>query len=410
MSENESTTGIAVADDPAGDFIAADKSLTMRPERLAGSPACLNCGTGLRGPFCYYCGQPDRNFLRFFPALLREFMEDFLELDSRFVRTMKPLLFKPGRLTRDYLEGRRFRYTPPMRLYLISSIAFFVIAAMLSTNAIRVGSNEKGAGSEAPVVRFSFNDGGLQAHLEEAGVADSEAIIEAINRELAAMDQTEGEGKVKDGNIGEDGDEDLGEDGTSQKESFTTDQIQFNDRPWDRETNPVRIRWLPQFVNDWINDEIEESPEKARGIEENPRLIVEQIFDILPATMFVLLPVVALLFKFWYLFAKRYYIEHLIFALHNHSFVFVSLTLMLLLGIVGGMMGESGLAAGRTATNVLIAVMGVWVPLYMLISLRHVYRQNWFLTVLKFGLIGLSYVTLLGLVTSVVAILGFVLL
>ncbi len=410
MSENESTTGIAVADDPAGDFIAADKSLTMRPERLAGSPACLNCGTGLRGPFCYYCGQPDRNFLRFFPALLREFMEDFLELDSRFVRTMKPLLFKPGRLTRDYLEGRRFRYTPPMRLYLISSIAFFVIAAMLSTNAIRVGSNEKGAGSEAPVVRFSFNDGGLQAHLEEAGVADSEAIIEAINRELAAMDQTEGEGKVKDGNIGEDGDEDLGEDGTSQKESFTTDQIQFNDRPWDRETNPVRIRWLPQFVNDWINDEIEESPEKARGIEENPRLIVEQIFDILPGTMFVLLPVVALLFKFWYLFAKRYYIEHLIFALHNHSFVFVSLTLMLLLGIVGGMMGESGLAAGRTATNVLIAVMGVWVPLYMLISLRHVYRQNWFLTVLKFGLIGLSYVTLLGLVTSVVAILGFVLL
>ena len=74
--------------------------------------------------------------MRFFPALLREFLSDFLELDSRFVRTMKPLLFQPGRLTRDFLEGRRFRYTPPMRLYLFSSIAFFILAASLSVNAI----------------------------------------------------------------------------------------------------------------------------------------------------------------------------------------------------------------------------------------------------------------------------------
>lgn len=51
------------------------KALTIPPGRLKGSPRCLNCGTELKGPFCYYCGQPDKNFMRFFPVLLRELME-----------------------------------------------------------------------------------------------------------------------------------------------------------------------------------------------------------------------------------------------------------------------------------------------------------------------------------------------
>ena len=116
----------------------ADPALTLAAKKLAGSSQCLNCGTDLKGPFCYYCGQPDRNFLRFFPALFRDMLEDLLDLDSRFMRTIKPLLFKPGRLTRDYMQGRRFRYAPPMRLYIFSSIVFFLLAALLSTDAITV--------------------------------------------------------------------------------------------------------------------------------------------------------------------------------------------------------------------------------------------------------------------------------
>jgi hypothetical protein len=105
---------------------AASTALTIPPTRLAGSSDCLNCGTKLLGPFCYYCGQPDKNFLRFFPVLMRELLEDFLDFDSRFMRTMKPLLVQPGTLTRNYLDGKRFRYTTPLRLYIFSSIAFFL--------------------------------------------------------------------------------------------------------------------------------------------------------------------------------------------------------------------------------------------------------------------------------------------
>jgi hypothetical protein len=393
MNENESSSEALVADIADEAFIPPDKSLTLKRNRLAGSPACLNCGTALKGPFCYYCGQPDRNFMRFFPVLLREFMEDFLELDSRFARTIKPLLFKPGRLTRDYLEGRRFRYTPPMRLYLFSSIAFFLIAAMLSANAINFGASINPETGEPDIRIFSTDPEiheQVQEHLEEAGVEDTDEIMQAINQ--GALDFSDEEGDP------------------AHEEEFTTDQIMINGQQWHRENNPVIIDFMPNFINNWINDEIEESPEKARRIEDDPNLIVEQVFDILPGTMFVLLPVVALLFKFWYLFAKRYYIEHLIFAMHNHSFVFVSLILLLLFNIGSNWFTARDLNFAQEATGWLIIALSIWIPLYLLISLRHVYRQNWFLTIVKFGAIGLSYITLLALVTGVVLLLGFVLL
>jgi len=388
MSENEEHTDITF--EPGDDSqVEPDKTLTMRPERLAGSPACLNCGTGLKGPFCYYCGQPDRNFLRFFPALLRELMSDFLDLDSRFARTMKPLLFKPGRLTRDYLEGRRFRYTPPMRLYLFSSIAFFLLAAMLSNNAITTSTSQRA-------------DGETVISLVPA---DDEALQEAKD----AMDQVPRSVKGKfDFELG---DIEVHKQTDEIDETwFDKGDIQFNEEPWDRETNPIDIKWLPTWVNDWINDEVEQSPDKAKRINENPNLIVEQVFDVLPAMMFILLPAVALIFKFWYLFARRFYVEHLIFALHNHAFLFVSLMLMLLLSLAEGLLNEGGAVFAANMAGWVVIAMAIWMPIYLFVSLRHVYQQNWFFTFLKFGVIGISYLTLLGLVTSIVALLSFVLL
>ena len=323
--------------------------------------------------------------MRFFPVLLRDLMEDLLDLDSRFMRTLKPLLFKPGRLTRDYMEGRRFRYAPPMRLYIFSSIVFFLLAALLSNDAISINS--------------SAGENGFAMIVDEPA-AEQQASEEALNNLPPELREQ----------VDTDGTLDANEDKEVVSEVFTVDDIQFNDEPWDRETNPVDIKWLPAWLNDRINDEIEESPHKAEQINENPNLIIDKVFDILPATMFVLLPVVALIFKFWYLFAKRYYIEHLIFSLHNHAFVFVSLILILLANVSETLFTRYDHTTAATSMIWVMAVIGSWIPLYMLISLRVVYRQNWFMTMGKFTLIGLSYMTLLGLVTTGVAIASFVLL
>ena len=363
----------------------ADPALTLAAKKLAGSACCLNCGTELQGPFCYYCGQPDRNFMRFFPALIRDLMEDLLDLDSRFMRTVKPLLFKPGRLTRDYMEGRRFRYAPPMRLYIFSSIVFFLLAALLSSDAITMNGED----SKDGIIHISSDGADTHQEVEEALSNLPPEIREKID-----MDHTHAETEQAD-------EDDPG---------FKLDDIQFNDDPWNRETNPVDIKWFPGWLNDRINDEIEGSPQKAEQINENPNLIIDKVFDILPATMFLLLPLVAMIFKFWYLFAKRFYVEHLIFSLHNHAFVFVSLILILLANVSSTLLEKNGYATAQAGIEWLVVAISIWIPVYLLISLRVVYQQGWFLTLGKFAAIGISYLTLLAFVTVGVAIASFVLL
>ena len=359
---------------------AENKALTISENRLAGSATCMNCGTELMGPFCYYCGQPDKNFMRFFPVLLRELLEDFMDFDSRFMRTIKPLLFRPGRLTRDYLDGKRFRYVPPLRLYIFSSIAFFFLAAILAGDAITIQSEADGDTEVITGIHIGEPD---TEELQEALEGLDPEVAEEINQAISDIQEDE-----------EDDD----------------DSISFNGEPWDLETNPLIIPLVPDWVNDWVNDEIAQSPQKGKEIEANPDLIKDKVFELLPATMFVLLPLVALLLKFWYLFAKKYYVEHLIFALHNHSFLFVLLLIMMLANTFAGWREplEDGLLT--TAVNVINVAIWTWIPIYLLISLKRVYQQGWGLTILKYSCIGVSYLVLLTMTTAFVALLSFVLL
>ena len=362
--------------------------LTIRETRLAGSANCLNCGTGLQGPCCHYCGQPDKNLVRFFPALIREMLEDFMDFDSRFMRTIKPLVFKPGKLTRDYLDGRRFRYVPPMRLYIFSSLALFFLFAVFAGSSLNFKST---VGSDSP---------GIQIHLDEGDEEEIRESTKDLNDIHPGLGDQVAEHIVN-----------AAEESESEADEIPNEvNFEFNGKPWDPETNPVTIPLMPEFVTRWLNREIEESPQKGKAIEENPNLMVEQVLDVLPGTMFILLPLVALLFKFWYLFAKKYYVEHLIFALHNHAFIFVMLIVMFLMSVLTGLLEPDEPGTVTQASEVIKTVILIWIPIYLLISLKRVYRQGWALTLAKYSAIGFSYMVLLGFTVVLVALLSFVLL
>jgi hypothetical protein len=362
-----------------------NSALTLPAKRLAGSTECMNCGTPLQGPFCHYCGQPDKNLVRFFPVLLRELLEDFLDLDSRFVRTVKPLLFLPGKLTRDYLDGKRFRYVPPLRLYLFSSIAFFFVAAVAAESEIVIKTD----GGGIQVTSNSESDADARAELDEALESMDPGVAQEVEK---AFEEAEREIKSE---LGRGEDDEI---------------ISFDGKPWDRETNPVDIPWMPDWVNNWINDEIEDSPRKRKEIANNPNLIKDKVFEVLPVVMFILLPLVALLFKFWYLFARKYYVEHLIFALHNHSFIFVVILLSIATEAVANWLEPTATESTEPWAVAVITVLLAWIPVYLLISLKRVYRQGWFMTTLKFGTIGSSYLILLTFTSAFVALLSFLLL
>ena len=93
------------------------------------SAVCLNCQSPLTGPFCASCGQRD---VPPYPTVRELAVDAFWELsgwDGRFASTVKALVRRPGLLTLEFLEGRRARYLSPLRLYLMASLVYFLVAA-----------------------------------------------------------------------------------------------------------------------------------------------------------------------------------------------------------------------------------------------------------------------------------------
>jgi hypothetical protein len=121
-------------------------------ERAAAGGAerhCLNCGSALTGRYCANCSQAADVHVPSTRELLHEALEGITHSDSRLWRTLSLLWFKPGRLTQEFIAGRRASFLPPFRLYLILSIIFFLIASLSNTHAKFVRFDDKASVEEA---------------------------------------------------------------------------------------------------------------------------------------------------------------------------------------------------------------------------------------------------------------------
>jgi hypothetical protein len=131
-----------------------------------GVVTCANCGTPLAGEFCHACGQ--KRFVesdRRFGHLLHQFLASATDLDGRFWRTLRALLFQPGLLSHEYFEGRRARWLSPVSLFLAVSVVYFV--APLRGGDLTLQFNQQ----VAPEVRAQAlgPDEELSGHDREAG-------------------------------------------------------------------------------------------------------------------------------------------------------------------------------------------------------------------------------------------------
>lgn len=95
------------------------------------STTCRNCGANLQGDFCAQCGQRRlREADRRLRHLLGQFFGAMTDLDSRFWRSIRTLLFRPGVLSRDYIAGRRTHWLPPITLFVLANLLYFVAPAL----------------------------------------------------------------------------------------------------------------------------------------------------------------------------------------------------------------------------------------------------------------------------------------
>jgi hypothetical protein len=108
------------------------------------------------------------------------------------------------------------------------------------------------------------------------------------------------------------------------------------------------------------------------------------------------MPLFALVLKIFYVFKRRLYMEHLIVALHSHAFIFLSL-----LGLGLGYLGKAWAAQSapwlETPLKWLVIAIGWWLPVYLFLMQKKVYKQGWIMTGLKYGVIGTGYTIMVTL-------------
>jgi hypothetical protein len=119
------------------------------------SSTCLNCGATVTGRYCSNCSQAAEVHVPSTRELLHEVLEGLTHSDSRLWRSLQYLWFKPGRLTLEFVAGRRVAYLPPFRLYLIISVGFFLLFSLSNPHGpilMLDAKNVKGAAPKAPIV------------------------------------------------------------------------------------------------------------------------------------------------------------------------------------------------------------------------------------------------------------------
>jgi hypothetical protein len=381
---------------------------------LKPSPAlhCANCETVLQGEFCHGCGQSIHSVLRPISHMLEDAGDIFFHMDERIVHTVPPLYTKPGFLTLEYFSGRRVRYIAPFRLmFVFCLLCFFFMHVAI--NGVKFGESDR---SQADTL----------AQIAQA--KDADAVHKIYTSETREMLSTQADPNVPDaakamlgqvhGMVLDAANKRLAElneplikpQGSGGEDDVKLRQVKiFNDSTGEW---TFHAAWVPDAVSDRVNAGLgrlrtnltlasNPGPEQKEAIHR----IVEGIFGVLPQTMFIMIPVFALLLKLFYVFKRRLYVEHLIVALHSHAFLFLALMLLTLLGFAASALKDNVPVAGAVITLVSIA-MWIWMPVYLLLMQKRVYRQGWGMTILKYWLIGSVYFWLLLFAVFAAVLIG----
>ena len=346
----------------------------MEADAGAALGPCRNCGA-VPVPqtppphFCARCGQERTLHPPTLMEFLHEFVGHYVALEGPLWRSLALLLGRPGRLTREYLEGRRRRYVLPLRLYLSASFLFFivmkliptaageaaavreangpVVAAVASASAARVTRRASSAAADTPsasVAHVALPTAGTVADGPPASAAASGAM-----RPTAATPET--------GNV-------------------VTLQAMDCDTPGHAACSRVER---------WLRDPLERAFQHPGTFVEHLRV---HALAIAPYAIFLLLPVFAAIVMLAYRGRRRTYGEHFVFSLHLHAFWFLALLAVALLPRDG-------------SDLVLLAI-----PVYGVMAMRCVYGGGWTLTILRATLVSLLYgVALLAATVGLLAAL-----
>ncbi|HEY2347204.1 MAG TPA: DUF3667 domain-containing protein [Xanthomonadaceae bacterium] len=388
------TDPTAPSDPIVEDIEAAPVVAAAGPPQPTGEN-CGNCGAPLFGEHCYNCGQPDHGLVRHFSSVMGDFADTVLQIDTRLTRTLAPLLLRPGYLSREYFAGRRVRYVSPVRLFFfISVVAFFVAQWSVNANGGgRIVQMDKNSITSATTVEEVEHqrDAALKGmNVGEQAASNVPGVARDLDKAEAKL-RKEADARIAEINAAK---------AAGKPPPDHSDPLTFgdNDKPWDPVTHPIKVDSLPDFANRWLNQLAGQTRGNLERIRQDPTVLLDAWLSAVPSTLFVLLPLFALLLKLAYFFKRRLYMEHFIVALHSHAFLCFALLLAL---VFSGMADVAPQKWLRAILDLAEAAIIVWMPIYLWLMQKRVYAQGWIMTTLKFWMIGTVYVVLLSLGAAV---------
>ena len=270
----------------------------MGHDDLRHDTECQNCGHTVAESYCPHCGQKNTETRQSFGHLLTHFAEDLTHYDNAFWKTIKYLLFRPAKLTKDYLIGKRHSYVLPVKLYLFISFIAFLLIGLLSGGETAHEKNKIPHGKNNETVRHDVNYG-----FGTDTIRRSKVLFKSV-RELEAFQSKAPEGKK-----------------------------------------------LGTFSYWYLKKLAQINEKDIEGA-----VVAEAIIHTLPKVLFIYMPIFA--FWLWLFHGKKrwYFFDHGIFTLHYFSFlllliIIISLTDWLL-SIIFSL--QSGNAVSILTANILL--------------------------------------------------------
>src|SRR5256886_5984853 len=353
---------------------------------------CENCGAQLSGKYCAQCGQPAIDYRRSFRHVIVDVLDSFLNWDSKFFATIGLLIVKPWRLTNEFLAGKRVRYLHPLRLYLLASILFF-FAINYGAKGLRLEPgkiSEKNRSAIATAVAEKRDE--IEADLDKENLSAEErkkaqealdyltkpspsATKAAEEQPSPTIAPTTSPTQLSPTMTPE----------GSPPESGKRTYGAVNERPFlvfdaDKKSSTPFERWLETRAKEKMGE---------HGTKMG--LFIATLFSNLPYMMLCCIPLFAFVLKVLYIRRHIFYIDHLIYALHIHTFFYTGIMLIVL-----ATMGLHRIAP-PTLAGWIIALLWILFVVQIFLSIRRVYRQGWFMSTLKFLVGGFAYLIVLFL-------------
>ncbi|MCG8580805.1 MAG: DUF3667 domain-containing protein [Bacteroidales bacterium] len=320
---------------------------TNQPELIS----CKNCDHQFSGKFCSNCGQSVKELERPIRFMIADFMGTIITFDTRLVKTLVTILFKPGYLTVDYLSGKRARYMPPFRFYLFVSFVMFLLMSFITNKSIKDNYDS----SKEDIALTKNNATALIDSVQNGTDSIYVATREAIKTELdsASIDSTD----------------------LDDIDSF--------------------ISSMEEVVED-VEDEDSKYGKTAKMIKDYPELYINKLYQFTSWSLFLFMPIFAFLLWISFYRTKKLYIGHLIFALNIHSFIFTVTAIVIGVNLIF-----------KNYSTAWIGYLYFLVPIYQVVGARRIYKRKWINSFFKMTLIWMMYgfVWLVGLI--IIATLSF---